>query len=256
MADATPRFHLGAFLTSLTSSLCLAALLGLGIYVNVNKFIVGTESTPGYQVVDLNTGSWNIVCTVVGTAVGILAAVAFSNQDDILTRRELAHDRGVLAIFLRPLTIKRGLEQIRSFQLPVQRTILIICTIATALMGAATVALFGVHASRELIINPSSSVALAGLNETYFENARDEGLFASGIPTASSVSGQLSGFLYKAAYIAGRKIRGSYSPYEIYAAYLPEQGPLGDTTYAALNTGGGGAECVEISSVLGLHGRL
>ncbi|KAL8925834.1 MAG: hypothetical protein Q9208_003331 [Pyrenodesmia sp. 3 TL-2023] len=251
MADPTPRFHLVAFLTSLTSSLCLAALLGLGIYVNVNKFLVGKESSQGYRVVDLDAGSWNIVCTVIGTAVGILAAVAFSNQDDILTRRELANDRGVLAIFLRPLTVKRGWEQIRSLQLPLQRTLLILCTIASALMGAAVVALFGVHSSREIIINPTSSVALAGLNETYFEYAREEGLFPSGIPTASSVSGQLSGFLYKAAYIAGRKMRGQYSPYEIYKAYLPEQGPLGDTTYAVLNTGGVG---LNVSSYLQYSG--
>ncbi|KAL8846235.1 MAG: hypothetical protein Q9221_008667 [Calogaya cf. arnoldii] len=111
VADATHRFPPVAILTSLTSSLCLAALLGLGIYVNANKFIVGTKSTPGYQVVDLETGSWKVMYTFITTTIGILAVVAFSNQDDIFTRRVLAYDQDVLAIFLRPLTIKRGLKQ-------------------------------------------------------------------------------------------------------------------------------------------------
>ncbi|KAL8798373.1 MAG: hypothetical protein Q9182_006714 [Xanthomendoza sp. 2 TL-2023] len=155
---------------------------------------------------------------------------------NVLTRRELVKDRGVLAIFLRPLTVKRGLEQIVSLQFPLQCSILVISTIATALMSAAVVALFGIHASREEIINPSSSIPLAGLNQTFFENDRSGTLFPSGIPSYSSVTGQLSGFLYKVAYITGRKKRNNYNPFDANVAYIPEQGPLRDTIYSVLNT--------------------
>ncbi|KAL8684815.1 MAG: hypothetical protein Q9224_006118 [Gallowayella concinna] len=251
MVDTSKHFQHVAFFTSLASTLCLAVLLALGIFVNVNKFVVGDESSHGYKAIDLDVTSWNIACTVVGTAVGILAAVAFSNQDDVLTRRELLKDRGLIAIFLRPLTVKRGVQQIVSLRLPLQRSILVISTIATALMSAAVVALFGIHASREEIINPFSSIPLEGLNQTFFENDRSGALFPSGIPTYSSVTGQLSGFLYKAAYITGRKKRNRYSPYDTDVAYLPEQGPLGDTIYGILNTGGVG---LNVSSYLQYSG--
>ncbi|KAL8645797.1 MAG: hypothetical protein Q9210_006509 [Variospora velana] len=240
MSEIKKSFHGIAFFTNLTSSLALIALLALGVFVNVNRFIVGDESTAGYKAVCLDTSSWNVACTVVGTAVGILAAIAFSNQDDVITRAELVQDRGVVAIFLRPLTVKRGLEQIYTLQVPFERTILVLCTVVTALMSAAVVALFGVHASRQEIINPLSSYPLADLNSSFFENDRAGALFASGSPTLNSVTSQLSGFLYKAAYITGQKIRGNYNPFDPYVAYLPEQGPLGDTTYNSLNTGGVG----------------
>ncbi|KAI4171732.1 MAG: hypothetical protein LQ348_006881 [Seirophora lacunosa] len=240
MAEPHKTFHGIAFFTNLAASLALIALLALGVWVNVNRFIVGDESTHGWKAVKLDTTSWNIACTVVGTAVGILAAVAFSNQDDVITRTELAHHRGVLAIFLRPLTLKRGLEQIYSLQMPWERTFLVLSTVVTALMSATVVALFGIHASQQEIINPLSSYPLAELNSTFFENDREGALFPSGSPTSSSVAGQLSGFLYKAAYITGQKIRANYNPYDPYISYLPEQGPLGDTTYRVLNTGGVG----------------
>lgn len=86
MADIKKRFHSVAFFSNLASSLCLSVLLALGVFVNVNKFIVGTDSTQGYKAINLDTVPWNVVCTVIGTAVGILAAVVFSNQDDVLTR--------------------------------------------------------------------------------------------------------------------------------------------------------------------------
>lgn len=240
MAEPHKTFHGIAFFTNLAASLALIALLALGVWVNVNRFIVGDESTHGWKAVKLDTTSWNIACTVVGTAVGILAAVAFSNQDDVITRTELAHHRGVLANFLRPLTLKRGLEQIYSLQMPWERTFLVLSTVVTALMSATVVALFGIHASQQEIINPLSSYPLAELNSTFFENDREGALFPSGSPTSSSVAGQLSGFLYKAAYITGQKIRANYNPYDPYISYLPEQGPLGDTTYRVLNTGGVG----------------
>ena len=94
---------------------------------------------------------------MVGTAVGLIAAVAFANQDDGITRHKLASDRGVVAMFLRPLTIMRGAEQVFRLQLPIKRTLLVILTIATALVSASTVALFGIRAVTDEIINPSAS---------------------------------------------------------------------------------------------------
>ena len=72
---------------------------------------------------DLDPTYWNVACTVVGTAVGIIIAVAYLNLDDDITRHELASEQGVLAMFLRPLTIKRGAEQVYSLQFPFKRTI-------------------------------------------------------------------------------------------------------------------------------------
>ena len=240
-----------AVFTNVTTTVLLATLLALGVYVNINRIIVSSDDTNGYKTVNLDTTTWNVACTVVGTAVGILAAIAFANQDDCITRRELASDRGVVAIFLKPLTVKRGAEQLLCLQLPFERTFLIFLTIATALMSAAVVALFGIHASRELVINPSASYPLAGLNNTFFENDRHGALFPSGSPVRNPVTSQLSGFLYKAAYIMGQKMRGLYTPFEIYTSYIPEQGPLGDTIYGSLNTGGVG---LNVSSYLQYSG--
>ena len=131
------------FFTNLCASLILAALIALGVYVNINNLIVGDVSTNGYSVVDLDTTSWNIACTIVGTVAGILATIGFSTEDDIITRRELASDRGVCAMFFRPLTLRRGLEQIIRLQLPVERTILVLLTVVMALTSATVVALFG-----------------------------------------------------------------------------------------------------------------
>ena len=252
MTQVEKKPHGVAVFTNLTTTVLLAALLALGVYVNINTIIVGNDSTNGYKTVNLDTTSWNIACTVIGTAVGILAAVAFASQDDCITRRELASDRGVVAMFLRPLTVKRGAEQVYRLQFPFERTLLVILTIATALMSAAVVALFGIHASKEVIVNPSSSYPLAGLNGTFFENGRNSGLFPAGSPTHSSVTSQLSGFLYKASYIMGQKMRGTYTPFQIYTSYIPEQGPLGDTIYATLNTGGVG---LNVSSYLQYSGQ-
>ncbi|KAI4152174.1 MAG: hypothetical protein L6R39_001872 [Caloplaca ligustica] len=251
MPDTKNSFHGIAFFTNLFSTLCLTTLVALAIFVNQSKYIVGGESTHGYKSIDLDIGSWNIACTVVGTAIGILAAIAFSNLDDVLTRRELVNDRGVAAIFLRPLTVKRGLEQVHALQLPLERTILVIFTIATALMSAAMVALFGVHSTTEEIVNPYSSYPLASLNQSFLYNYRDGGVGGAVMARRSSVTGQLSGFLYKAAYILGLKILSNYNPFLEDGTYLPEQGPLGDTLYNVLNTGGVG---LNMSSYLQYSG--
>jgi hypothetical protein len=106
-----------------------------------------------------------------------------------------------------------------------------IFTIAAALMSATVVALFGIRANAEEIVNPVASRPLRALNSTF--SVSDWG--RCGSPVDNSVRSQLSGFLYKAAYITGRKMKNNY---EIGPPYLPEQGPLGHTIYGKLNTGG------------------
>ena len=106
-------------------------------------------------------------------------------------------------MFLRPLTIKRGVEQILRLQFPVRRTLLVLLTVATALTSAATVALFGIRSVVEEIVNPGASFALAGLNGTFFIQDKHGAVFPAVSPTLVPPSSQLSGFLYRAAYITG-----------------------------------------------------
>ena len=221
-------------------------------YVNVKSILVGHTSTNGYQVVNLDTTYWNVACTIVGTAVGFLATAAFANQDECITRGQLAGDRGVMALFLRPLTLRRGLDQIARLHLLPERTLLVVLTVAAALTNAAVVALFGVRSTTERIVNPIPSYPLAALNSTFFFNTRDGALLAAGSPTFHSESSQLSSFLYKAAYINGLIAIGRYMPFSTYyAPYIPEQGSIGDTVYAGLNTGGVG---LNVSSYLQYSG--
>ena len=251
-AASDTNTHSAAFLTNLSATLILAALIALGIYVNVNKLIIGTQSSPGYSAVNLDTTSWNVACTVLGTAIGILVTVGFSTQDDVITRRELASEKGVRAMFLRPLTLRRGLEQVIRLPLPIERTILVILTVVTALTSAAVVALFGIRATTEEIINPTASFPLAALNETFFENFPGGGVVPIGAPVYFPHTSQLSGFLYKLAYITSLKMQNTYAIPDPYVLYIPKQGPLGDNIYATLNTGGIG---LSTSSYLQYSGQ-
>ena len=251
MAAEEEKFHPLAFLSNAMAFVSLATLFALGVYVNVKSILVGHISTNGYQVVNLNTTYWNVACTIVGTAVGFLAAVAFANQDECITRRQLAGDRGVMALFLRPLTLRRGLDQIARLHLLPERTLLVVLTIAAALTNAAVVALFGIRSTTERIVNPIASYPLAALNETFDYSGPHGGEFPLGSPASHSVSSQLNGFLYKAAYINGLITTAEYSPFNPYIPYIPEQGSIGDTIYAGLNTGGVG---LNVSSYLQYSG--
>lgn len=62
---------------------------------------------------------------------------------------------------------------------------------------------------------------------------------------------QLSGFLYRAAYIKALQVKGLYNPFEPFFTYLPEQGLIGDTIYQNLSTGGVG---LNMSSYLQYSG--
>ena len=252
MAAREKRFHALSFLSNAIASISLVTLLALGVYVNVKNILVGNVTTNGYQVVNLNTTYWNVACTIVGTAVGFLAIVALAKQDECITRCQLAGDRGVMALFLRPLTLRRGLDQIAHLHLPPERTLLLILTIAAALTNAAVVALFGIRSTTERIVNTIASYPLAALNSTFFYNTRDGAMLAAGSPTFNSETSQLSSFLYKAAYINGLIAIGRYVPFSTpEAPYIPEQGSIGDTVYAVLNTGGVG---LNVSSYLQYSG--
>ncbi|KAF2226853.1 hypothetical protein BDZ85DRAFT_55488 [Elsinoe ampelina] len=228
-----------AFLTNFTASLVLAALLGLAVWVHKVRFVIAPESTHGYQAIDLDTSTWNVACTIVGTAVGLFTTVAFSMQDDIITRRELASDRGVRAIFLRPLTLRRGAEQIWHAQLAIGRSTLVFLTLASALTTAATVALFGIRGSTEVGVNSYPSFPLAALNMTWTERLGDA-VLAMTPPLQRPTSNHLTSLLYRSALVAGLKARNAYGPRKIYEPYLPESGTIGDTLYETLSTGGVG----------------
>lgn len=252
MATGENRFHALSFLSNAIASVFLATLLALGVYVNVRNILVGNITINGYQVVSLNTSYWNVACTIVGTAVGFLAIVALAKQDECITRCQLASDRGVMALFLRPLTLRRGLDQIAHLHLPPERTLLLILTVAAALTNAAVVALFGIRSTTERIANKLASYPLAALNSTFFNNTRDGAMLVAGSPTFNSETSQLSSFLYKAAYINGLIAIGRYVPFStLEAPYIPEQGSIGDTVYAVLNTGGVG---LNVSSYLQYSG--
>ncbi|KAF4555484.1 Hypothetical protein D9617_2g054450 [Elsinoe fawcettii] len=228
-----------AFLANFIASIILAALAGLAVWVYKSKFVLGPRSTHGYHAVDLDPSTWNVACTIVGTAVGLFATVAFAMQDEVITRRELASDGGVRAIFLRPLTLRRGAEQIWHAQLGLARSSLVLLTLSSALTTAATVALFGIRGSTEVGINNYPSFPLAALNQTWTETFGGATL-AMTQPLSRSMSNHLSGFLYRSALVAGLKARNKYGPFTPNTPYLPEAGMLGDTMYGSLNTEGVG----------------
>ena len=57
MAETKNSFNVVAISHSLISTLLLAALVALGVYVNVNKFIVDDVATNGYRIVNFDATS-------------------------------------------------------------------------------------------------------------------------------------------------------------------------------------------------------
>jgi hypothetical protein len=78
-----------AVITNLAAAVLLTTLVALGIYVTATKHYVGRLGMNNYPVIGLDTAYWNVGCTIVGTVIGALAAVAFAAQDECLTRHEL-----------------------------------------------------------------------------------------------------------------------------------------------------------------------
>jgi hypothetical protein len=106
-------FYPTALFVNLTAVLCIAPLIGLGVYVNKVQLLAQGIATNGFAVIHVNQKTWNIGCTVLGTAVGLLLASAFSSHDDLLTRKDILNPRGVLAMYIQPLSARRGLQELR-----------------------------------------------------------------------------------------------------------------------------------------------
>ncbi|KAJ6462548.1 hypothetical protein C8R45DRAFT_940801 [Mycena sanguinolenta] len=121
-------WHGVAVFTNISASVLLAALIGLGAFVNVKKIIDNNIPSDSFTVLNLDPAYWNVAGTLVDTATGILTTVAFASQDDIITRRELGSTRGGVALFLRLLTIKRGAEQVYHRQMSLERALLVLCS--------------------------------------------------------------------------------------------------------------------------------
>ncbi|KAF2993242.1 hypothetical protein E8E13_000198 [Curvularia kusanoi] len=244
-----------AFMTNLAAAMLLTTVVTMGIYVTTIKHYVGRLSTNDYPVIPLDSTYWNVGCTIAGTAIGILAVVAFAMQDECLTRHELVAERGVIAIFLRPLTIKRGGDQVVRRQLPLERTLLVLLTLTAALSSASVVALFGVRSVSDVVVNPLPSYGIAPFYDWDFSNGGDGG--GSFSPTLRDflvfnfpVTAFLTSFLYKAAYIAGQK--ASNPDYQVGFPYVSEQSQLGSNVYETLYTGGIG---LNVSSYLQYDGQ-
>lgn len=243
-------YHSIAITSNIFAALCVATLLGLGIYVNMQVLVVEGFSIPGFSVVQVDQSGWNIGCTVVGTAVGILVSVALSSHDDFLTRKAILSEQGVVALYLKPLTAGRGAEQVRRGELQPTRVLLVFLTIVATLSSAATVAIFGIHNAEQLVFNPAASYPLAGLNGTYFFSLADGSVYPL-VPTVELPV--LDNFLYRSAYIGASMARGSYSPYGYDKEnWISESGAVGDTTYGTLNTEGIGLNTTSYVEFSGL----
>jgi hypothetical protein len=113
----------------------------------------------------------------------------------------------------------------------------VLLTLTTALSSATVVAISGVRSVPLVVVDPQPSFLLALLDYQYFYNDKDGSVRpVSGTLLRTSGRGLLNGFLYKAAYIAGRKAHGRYMMPEV--ASLPEQGLIGSNVYETLYTGG------------------
>ncbi|GJN76009.1 hypothetical protein PLICBS_010120 [Purpureocillium lilacinum] len=219
---------------NLAGVFCLAILIALGVYLHQGPYLVGGKSSPGFSAIHTDVNSWNVGCTVLGTAVGLLLAWGFSSYDELLSRRELESPRGILAMYLRPLTAKRGWQQLRRRRFPATRTFFILATIVSSLTSAATVAVFGIHTQMVTITNPYASYSLAQLPAGGAVRNADQSI--NFVTTAPEVT-LLSSFLYRDAYIRASQAKGrlwNVGP----GNYLSESGTIGSTNYPGLNTSG------------------
>ena len=67
MAQHSKTFNAVSLLNNIIATLSLAALTALGIYVNLNKIVIGDVATHGYRIADLDVTYWNVACTVGGS---------------------------------------------------------------------------------------------------------------------------------------------------------------------------------------------
>ncbi|KAK0742928.1 hypothetical protein B0T18DRAFT_414067 [Schizothecium vesticola] len=247
------------------TTVLLAVLLGLAIFVNRGKPILvplpnAAQRNPGWSTVDgVDPATWNVAVVVIGTAVGIMASIAVTSYDAFLSRIELASVRGIPAIFLRPLTTKRALDQFITakgrLSLSPERTALVLMLLATTLTSATTVALFSAQTVFEDVTNSSPSFPLSLLNSSYVRQRADGAVFPIGVPSmqTNTLGPTLSSFMYRSAFINGQIAKLGYrvqipNPSD---AVVPEDDPLGATSYNTLWTSGVGINAKSYLSYQG-----
>ncbi|KAI9155753.1 hypothetical protein HJFPF1_08342 [Paramyrothecium foliicola] len=234
---------------NLIAAVLMATLIGGGAFVSSRVLIIDDRPNqePGrhHQFVwgtFIPAQPWNIGVTLIGTVIGIIASLAFSAQDDFMTRRALASDYGCPAMFLRPLTAKRGVQQLFRGMLSPERTLLFLLTATTAIMSATTIAVFSIQQNIITVLNPQASYLLKDFNTTFFQQGIG---FFSPAGSFGTGTGALGQFMYKSAYINAlidkdsynRQFRSTGSPdFE----WIAEGGQLGFTNYPNMSTGGVG----------------
>ncbi|GIJ92619.1 hypothetical protein Asppvi_001897 [Aspergillus pseudoviridinutans] len=234
-------------IVNLLAAFCLAVLIALGVYVSKTPILVGGTSSPGFSVIKVDPNSWNVGCTVIGTAVGLLLSWGFSSYDELLTRKELQSPTGVLAMYLRPLSAMRGLHQLQRRRFPVTRSFLILASAISSLISATTVAVFGIHTDSVTVINPSASYSLNQLPKGGYVRNPDHSSYPIIVDADVSL---LSSFLYRDAYIRSSQTMVS----NIYLGrgnWQPVSGTLGSTTYPGLNTSGIGLNVTSYTQYSG-----
>ncbi|KAL7941773.1 hypothetical protein V8C42DRAFT_333681 [Trichoderma barbatum] len=236
------------------AALSLGALLGLGVYVTKNTLIIGGSPTPGFGVIHVDQNSWNVGCTIIGTAVGFLAALGYSQHDNFLTRQGILSDQGVVALYLKPLTAWRSVAQVVHGQLMTTRILLALLAVVSTLSSAATVAVFGVHNIDTKVINPVPSFPLASYNETFFETSID-GYFPV-VPLDEINLTELEAFLYRAAYIGAATANNPGGFNQFSKGWIPPSGTIGDASYSSLSTGGIGLNMTSYFDFCGFPSRF
>lgn len=231
-------------LLNLTAVICLAALLGLGIYVSATPIAFVWERSDGWTTItSVSPSTWNVVVVVIGTAVGILASIAVSSHDAFLSQLELTSPRGVSAIFLRPLTVKRGLDQLVSGAMAPERAVAVLLMLVTALTSTATVALFSAQTAIEELTNDRASFHLGALNRTFFRQWGGA-VIAIGAPSVypEGIAPALGSFMHRGAYVNGLLAMGHPASPSDYGPFMPvaEDGMVGDVSYRGLWTAGVG----------------
>jgi hypothetical protein len=222
-------------------------LIALGVYVNNAPILVGGTSSPGFSVIQADPSSWNVGCTVLGTAVGLLLSWGFSCHDGLLTRKELQSSTGVLAMYLRPLSAMRGLHQLQRRRFPVTRSFLILASAISSLTSATTVAIFGIHTERVMVTNPSASYPLDQFPGGGWIRNPDQSSYPIRVDADVSL---LSSFLYRDAYIRSLQTIGDDN-YLGRGNWQPESGTIGSTTYPGLNTSGIGLNMTSYTQFSG-----
>ena len=247
------------------TTVLLAILLGLAIFVNRGKPIIfplanAAQRNPGWSTLDgVDPATWNVAVVVIGTAVGIMTSIAVTSYDAFLSRIELASASGIPAIFLRPLTIKRALDQFITakgrLSLSPERTALVLVLLATTLTSAATVALFSAQIVSEDVTNRSPSFPLSLLNSSYTRQTPSGAVFPIGVPSfqTDTLRPTLSSFMYRSAFVNGQVAKLGYHIDFLNPSYavVPEAGLLGDTTYSTLWTSGVGINAKSYLSYQG-----